>query len=220
MLADWPGPAPPGSGQNAKGDSALISAARLVGRRTLYYGKDACRASILGISALSPGEPRAGFVVRHLIDAGEAAPVARVTVVNDSPDFIDMMGELLKSLGHEMVGLRAVGTSITDLTDSKPKLLIVDLRLDNQPQEISGWELLVLARSHRHLNDVPVILCTADVWELKKRAADLEQIAGVHVRTKPFDVDEMCALIQRLVNEPRVADSRLQIDANPSAEVS
>ena len=89
------------------------------------------------------------------------------------------------------------------MVDTRPDLLIVDLRLENRPQEISGWELLVLARSHRRLLDVPVILATADTWELKKRARDLEQVAGVHVRTKPFDMDEMCELIQRLLADSK-----------------
>jgi CheY-like chemotaxis protein len=97
-----------------------------------------------------------------------------------------------------MAGFKAVEASIESVIESHPDLLIVDLRLQDKPQEISGWELIVLARSHRQLVDVPLIMCTADVWELK-RAADLEQTAGVHVRTKPFDVNEMCDLIDRLV---------------------
>jgi DNA-binding response OmpR family regulator len=125
--------------------------------------------------------------------------MARVTVVNDSPEFLGMMQDVLASLGHQMTGFEAIETSIEEIVDTKPELLIVDLRLENKPQQISGWELLVLARSHRHLMSVPVILCTADVWEVRKRATDLQQIAGVHVRTKPFDLAEMCELIQRLL---------------------
>ena len=68
---------------------------------------------------------------------------------------------------------------------------------------ISGWELLVLARSHRQLMSIPVILCSADVFELKKRATDLEQVAGVHVRTKPFDIGEMSDLITQLIDGHR-----------------
>jgi hypothetical protein len=49
--------------------------------------------------------------------------------------------------------------------------------------------------------NTPVILCSGDVWELKKRARDLEQIAGVHVRSKPFEVDDMSELITRLIEE-------------------
>jgi DNA-binding response OmpR family regulator len=98
-----------------------------------------------------------------------------------------------------MTGFIAVEASIEEVVRSSPDLLIVDLRLEDKPQEISGWELVILARSHRQLVSVPVILCTADVWELQKRKDDLEQIAGVHVVTKPFGVDEMCDLIDRLV---------------------
>ena len=105
-------------------------------------------------------------------------------------------------LGHEMVGMEAVNASIEQIVDSQPDLLIVDLRLESTPQVMSGWELLVLARSHGHLGSVPVILCSGDLWELEKRAKDLEQIANVHVRTKPFEVDDMCDLITRLLEEP------------------
>jgi CheY-like chemotaxis protein len=135
------------------------------------------------------------------------ALVARVSVIDDSPDFLDLMCELLASLGHQMTGFTAVEASIESVVRSDPELLIVDLRLQDRAQEISGWELIVLARSHRHLIDVPLILCTGDVWELKKRATDLEQTAGVHVRTKPFDVDEMCDLINRLLAEGRSAEA-------------
>jgi CheY-like chemotaxis protein len=143
-----------------------------------------------------------GSVVRHLIAAPRRRlPMARVSVINDSSEFLELMQDLLDSLGHQMTGFMAVEASIESVVDSKPELLIVDLRLQDKPQEISGWELIVLARSHRRLVDVPLILCTADVWELKKRARDLEQVAGVHVRTKPFDVNEMCDLIQRLLGQ-------------------
>jgi hypothetical protein len=47
-------------------------------------------------------------VVRHLITDQEAAAMARVSVINDSSDFLDFMRELLTSLGHEMTGFRAV----------------------------------------------------------------------------------------------------------------
>ena len=130
--------------------------------------------------------------------------MARVSVIDDSPQFLDLMGELLTGLGHRMTGFHAVEASIESIVKSEPELLIVDLRLQDKPQDISGWELVVLARSHRQLVSTPVILCTADVWELKRRGRDLEQIPRVHVRTKPFEVEEMCRLIQRLISTPPI----------------
>jgi CheY-like chemotaxis protein len=141
--------------------------------------------------------------------------MARVSVINDSDDFLSLMGDLLDSLGHEMTGFKAVEAPIQAIIDAKPDLLIVDLRLQDKPQEISGWELIILARSHRQLTGVPIILCTADVWELRKRARDLEQIAGVHVRTKPFHVDDMSELINRLLAERRAAQVATDGAAEP-----
>jgi DNA-binding response OmpR family regulator len=129
--------------------------------------------------------------------------VARVTVVNDSSEFLDLMRALLAEDRHHMTGFEAVGTHVEDIVASDPELLVVDLRLEDTPQSVSGWELVILARAHRDLLDVPVILCSADVFELRKRATELEQLANVHVLTKPFDIDEMLGLIRRLLEQPK-----------------
>jgi len=141
--------------------------------------------------------------------------MARVTVINDSSDFLSLMREVITELGHEITGMEAVGTNIEDVVHSRPDPLIVVLRLENTPQEVSGWETIILAKAHRDLLDVPVILATADVWEIKQRAKDLEQIAGVHVRTKPFDMDEMCDLIQKLLASRGRPKRRFKIDGQP-----
>lgn len=135
--------------------------------------------------------------------------MARVTVINDSAEFLGLMQEILTELRHDMVGLRAVKVSIHEVVDSEPDLLIIDLLLENTPQEVSGWELLLLARSHRMLRKIPVILCTAAVWELQRRANDLAEIADVHVRTKPFELDEMTSLVTELLGSEAIAVPRL-----------
>jgi CheY-like chemotaxis protein len=128
--------------------------------------------------------------------------MARVTVVNDSTDFLELMEVVLKELGHKPTGVEAQQVSIEDVARTKPELLIVDLLLNNTPQQISGWELLLLSRSHRQLREVPAILCTADVSELRKRQHDLAKLAAVHVLTKPFDMEQLAELIQPLLRQP------------------
>lgn len=129
----------------------------------------------------------------------EGDATARVTVIDDSVDFLLLMEEILDVLGHSMTGLQAVETSVEEVVATTPDLLVVDLRLENAPQQISGWELVILARAHRELLDVPIILCTADLFELKRRMPELREIAGVRVVTKPFELDEISELIGRLL---------------------
>lgn len=122
-------------------------------------------------------------------------PMARITVIDDSSDFLDLMRELIDVLGHHMTGIAAVTSTIDEVVDTEPELLVVDLVLPH-PQEGSGWDVLLMARAHPALRRVPIILCTADVWGVKQRAADLQQFADVHVITKPFELDEISQLIQ------------------------
>jgi CheY-like chemotaxis protein len=125
--------------------------------------------------------------------------MARITVIDDSAEFLQLMRDILTELHHDMTGFKAVAASIEQVVDSAPELLIVDLRLEDRPQEMSGWELMVLARAHRKLLGVPIILCSADVRELTRRSAELEQVANVHVMPKPFHLDEISDLIARLL---------------------
>lgn len=127
--------------------------------------------------------------------------MARITVIDDSSDFLDLMRELIDELGHDMTGMVAVTTTIHEVVDTQPDLLVVDLVLGDTSQEVSGWELMLLARAHRSLHDVPIILCTADVWAIKQRATDLQMIADVHPLTKPFALDDMWQLIEDLLAE-------------------
>ena len=140
--------------------------------------------------------------------------MARVTVINDSSEFLDLMRDILTELGHEMVGMEAVEASIEQVVNTEPQLLIVDLRLENTPQMMSGWELIVLARSHRALLGVPVILCSADFRELDKRANDLQQIADVHVMRKPFELDEMASRIDELTAPMRAYDPTATLESS------
>ena len=121
--------------------------------------------------------------------------MARITVIDDSSEFLDLMRELIAVLGHQMTGMAAVTSTIVEVVDTEPELLVVDLVLPH-PQEVSGWDLMLMARRHPALRRVPIILCTADVWGVKERAADLRQFVDVHVITKPFELDEMSRLIE------------------------
>ena len=129
--------------------------------------------------------------------------MARITVINDSSEFLAAMGGLIGSMGHHMSGFHALHAALEDVVASQPDVLILDLRLEDERQATSGWELLALARAHHALRPVPVILCTADTAELERRADELEQIADVHVRPKPFAIHEMTDLIDALL--PRTA---------------
>ena len=56
-----------------------------------------------------------------------------------------------------------------------------------------------MARSDERLASVPIIVCSADVTALRDRESDLERIGNVRVLAKPFAIDEITELVERLI---------------------
>ncbi len=123
----------------------------------------------------------------------------RITVVNDNPDFLELMRAILdEDAGYAVTLFAGDATAIGEIAASDPHLIIVDLLLGGA----SGWEIVTLARADQRLADVPVVICSADVTALKDRADELEQIGNVHVLAKPFGIDEVTELVERLIGVP------------------
>ena len=120
----------------------------------------------------------------------------RISVVNDNAEFLDLMAAILdEDAGYDVSLFNGEVVAMDELAASDPQLIIVDLLLGGA----SGWEIVTLARSDQRLADVPIIVCSADVTALRDRETDLERIGNVRVLAKPFAIDEVTELAERLI---------------------
>lgn len=120
----------------------------------------------------------------------------RITVINDNPDFLELMAAILdEDAGYDVTVFSGDSTTIADIAAADPALIIVDLLLGGA----SGWEIVTLARADERLARVPIVICSADVIALRDRAAELEHIGNVYVLAKPFGIDEVTSLAERLI---------------------
>ena len=120
----------------------------------------------------------------------------RISVVNDNADFLELMSAILdEDAGYDVTVFSGESTSIDQIAAADPQLIIVDLLLGGA----SGWEIVTLARAHDQLARVPIVICSADVIALRDRATELEQVGNVHVLSKPFSIDEVTGLAERLI---------------------
>jgi CheY-like chemotaxis protein len=124
--------------------------------------------------------------------------MARVTVINDQPDYLGVMRDVLEALNHEGTPLRGETVSIEEIADTRPDLLIVDLRMDSGVLN-DGWGVIVGARADPRLADVPIIISTADHEFLRNRAAEISALADLHPLPKPFGMQDVEELITRLL---------------------
>ena len=121
----------------------------------------------------------------------------RVTVVNDSPEFLRLMADVLHDAHYPATVIDGDRYDAMELIEAaEPQILIIDLRLGSDG--LHGMDILRWARQHSELSTVPTIVCTGDSYGLEQVQEELDSFPGVTVLMKPFSVDELYAALQQL----------------------
>jgi CheY-like chemotaxis protein len=113
----------------------------------------------------------------------------RVAVVNDDPDFLALVEQLLESEGpYEVFTFRDEETRLGELRAVAPEVIIIDILATTLP---SGWELAVVAGADTSLGPIPIVVTSPNVPALGHRVEELREVANVRVVPKPFTTDEL-----------------------------
>ncbi len=123
--------------------------------------------------------------------------MARITVVDDYPDFLDLMKGILAELsGHQVTGFDSSELTVDDVVQSRPDLIIADPR-----------SAVALARERVDVHSaigtgprrVPTIVCSGDLPALEDWVSQFHKADRVYPIGKPFSVDELTALVTRVL---------------------
>jgi CheY-like chemotaxis protein len=126
--------------------------------------------------------------------------MARVTVVNDTPDFLELVRDILEGDRYETTLIDGDREDAFELVrGSRPDLLMIDLRLGGEG--LSGWDIAQKVRAEPEFDGLPVIVCSADLHAVSELESDLAGTRRVATLTKPFEIDELTGTIDRLLAE-------------------
>lgn len=121
----------------------------------------------------------------------------RVTVVNDSPEFLQLMQDLLQDADYPATLIDGERENAFELIEaSEPEILIVDLRLGANDKR--GLEILGLVREDDTLRNVPTVICTADRWGMEAVEEAIAAFPHVAVLTKPFAIADLYRVLEEL----------------------
>ncbi len=112
---------------------------------------------------------------------------ARVLVVDDDPDLLDLIGMRLTAAGYEVALAASGAEALTLFRAEPPRAVVTDLRMDG----MDGHALF--ERLHAEAPSVPVIILTAHGTIPDAVAATQRGVFGF--LTKPFDGRELLARI-------------------------
>jgi DNA-binding response OmpR family regulator len=121
---------------------------------------------------------------------------ARILVVNDTQEILELFRMLLEEEGHEVILSGFPVQQINDVALINPDLIILDFVFGDQK---SGWQMLQMLKMHRSTESIPVIVCTAALDMVREQEGYLVS-QGVHVVFNPFDIDHLMANVKQLLD--------------------
>lgn len=113
-------------------------------------------------------------------------------VVDDQPAIRQLLVEALGSEGYDIVQASDGYEAVSIVRDRKPELILLDLKMPG----LSGLE--TLREINKHSPGIPVVLITA-YGELSD-PAEAERMGVRCLILKPFDLNEVRAVVRRIVN--------------------
>jgi CheY-like chemotaxis protein len=121
-----------------------------------------------------------------------------IVVVNDNPDFLELMAELLHSENYAATVIDGDRDNAVDLVRAaEPDCLIIDLRAGDG--ELHGWDVIREIRRDPKLSELPTLICSGDTRALAQLAEDMVNLPRVSVIEKPFNIDELFAKLDTLL---------------------
>jgi DNA-binding response OmpR family regulator len=112
----------------------------------------------------------------------------RIAIVNHEPVFLSLMQRILEVEGYQ-VTLCPEGTAAhAVIAREQPDLVILDTWLETRE---GGWTVLQTLRLDDATRNLPILICSSDPDEVKRRMAQLETMPDVTFLAKPFDPDSL-----------------------------
>jgi DNA-binding response OmpR family regulator len=120
--------------------------------------------------------------------------VFRVLIIEDEPDILDLISDLLTLEGYDVHTLRRIPHGLDQIRLLAPDTIVLDLRLPG----LGGMELLRLLAADAQLRRTPVVICSgAD--DLTRNYGPEIALLGCEVVHKPFALEDLIGSVRRAV---------------------
>ena len=138
------------------------------------------------------------LAVRHNQVGSMNPERTHVVVVNDNPEFLDLMADLLHDEHYPTTVIDGDRDNAVDLIRAAvPQILIIDLRLGRD--ELHGLDVLREVRRDPELSELPTLICTGDKEGLNSLTSRLAEMRRVDTLLKPFSIEELMAKLEGLL---------------------
>lgn len=130
--------------------------------------------------------------------------MAKILIVDDDVDFIEIHKSMLEKYGYEVEGVSSTEEMMKRIEESKFDLIILDLMIEHYD---SGFSISHKIKSMDEYKNIPIILCTAVASETGKKFSlkTNEEKNWIKVDAfldKPINLEDLIGTVKRLLKEP------------------
>jgi DNA-binding NarL/FixJ family response regulator len=127
---------------------------------------------------------------------------AKILVVEDEPDLLQMTVENLQRIGFQVTGAESLDRALNSVAESNYDLVIADIFLG--PERMGGITILEKVQE----SSLPVILISGNAnMEALKKAINL---GARFFLEKPFDFESLKSVVQDVLNNSSDMESRIK----------
>ncbi len=124
------------------------------------------------------------------IDGAESKHGAQIMVVDDAPDSLKLLSEILSGAGYGVRGSYSGLLALRSVAVKVPDLILLDVKMD----EIDGFEVCRRLKAQPASRDIPVIFISG-LHDVHSKVKGFES-GGIDYIHKPFQAEEVLARVR------------------------
>ncbi|MDY7039542.1 MAG: response regulator [Chloroflexota bacterium] len=125
--------------------------------------------------------------------------MAKILIVDDDPDFVEITRTILESTGHEVSAASDGGEALQAMRQDKPDLVLLDVIMSTI---LEGLNVSHEMQADHHLGDIPVIMFSNIISSPHASLFPTNEHIPIDAwLTKPLDPDDLLEQVQRLLSK-------------------
>ena len=121
-------------------------------------------------------------------------------VVDDDPDILEALSEILEAEGFEIRRARNGKEALEKLEPDPPQLILLDLMMP----VMDGWEFAQRLKQRPKVAGIPIIVLSAD-RNVSNKAAEIGAVGHL---AKPFELNDLLDMVRRSLSQAQASTGR------------
>jgi CheY-like chemotaxis protein len=117
-----------------------------------------------------------------------------VLVVDDDPDILEALSEILEGEGFRIGRARNGQEALEKLDAESPQLILLDLMMP----VMDGWEFARRMRQRPAQSQVPIIVLSAD----RNVGTKAKELGAIGHLSKPFELNDLLDIVRSSLGQP------------------